>query len=60
VREHLSGKRKLDTTQPMSSIKKRARTNLGFTTATSDRLKLEKGEGSSVKRTDIDKWWFGN
>ena len=55
VRGHLSEKRKLDTTQPMSSVEKRAITNLGFTTTSSDELKLENRESSSVKMTNIDK-----
>jgi len=39
----------------MSSVEERTITHTRFTTTTSNRLKLEKGEGSSVKRTDIDK-----
>jgi len=47
--------RKLDTTQPMGSVEEIARTHLRFTIATSDGLKLKKGDGSSVKKTDINK-----
>ena len=54
-RENLSGKHNLDTMQMMGSVEERARTHLGFTTATTDGLKLEKEVGSSINKTDIDK-----